>query len=140
MIEEGTFTIFDNSGRELARVSKGSCFGELALMHQASVMINNKRDSTAVPFWSALTKVEGHQETFPIQSRDTPSTGNLQDLRAANVKALTDGVLLALHRDDFNALLGSLTHIRHMWRFEALRKVAHPPLWQTASTHCMQRL
>ena len=34
MIEEGTFTIFDNSGRELARVSKGSCFGELALLHQ----------------------------------------------------------------------------------------------------------
>lgn len=47
----------------------------------------------------------------------------LQDVRAANVKALTDGALLALHRDDFNALLGSLTHIRHMWRFEALRKV-----------------
>lgn len=40
VIEEGTFTIFDNSGRELARVSKGSCFGELALMHQASVMID----------------------------------------------------------------------------------------------------
>lgn len=39
------------------------------------------------------------------------------------MKALTDGVLLALHRDDFNALLGSLTHLRHMWRFEALRKV-----------------
>ena len=34
VIEEGTFTIFDNSGRELARVSKGSCFGELALLHQ----------------------------------------------------------------------------------------------------------
>ncbi|EIE24738.1 putative cGMP-dependent protein kinase [Coccomyxa subellipsoidea C-169] len=84
VIEEGTFTIFDNSGKELARVSKGSCFGELALMHQ--------------------------------------------DLRAANVKALTDGVLLALHRDDFNGLLGSLTHIRHMWRFEALRKV---PLFST---------
>ncbi len=39
------------------------------------------------------------------------------------MKALTDGALLALHRDDFNAMLGSLTHIRHMWRFEALRKV-----------------
>ena len=45
-----------------------------------------------------------------------------QDVRAANVKALTDGSLLALHRDDFDALLGSLSHIRHMWRFEALRK------------------
>jgi CRP-like cAMP-binding protein len=50
----------------------------------------------------------------------------VQDLRAANVKALTDGVLLALHRDDFTGLLGSLTHIRHMWRFEALRKVHKP--------------
>ena len=39
MIEEGTFTIFDNSGRELARVSKGSCFGELALLHQVSMRI-----------------------------------------------------------------------------------------------------
>ncbi len=48
----------------------------------------------------------------------------MQDVRAANVKALTDGALLALHRDDFNTLLGSLTHIRHMWRFEALRKVS----------------
>jgi CRP-like cAMP-binding protein len=38
------------------------------------------------------------------------------------VRALTDGVLLALHREDFNKLLGSLSHIRHMWRFEALRK------------------
>ncbi len=37
VIEEGTFTIFDNSGRELARVSKGSCFGELALLHQVSM-------------------------------------------------------------------------------------------------------
>ncbi len=45
-----------------------------------------------------------------------------QDPRAASVRALTDGVLLALHRDDFNKLLGSLSHIRHMWRFEALRK------------------
>jgi hypothetical protein len=40
VIEEGTFTIFDNSGKELARVSKGSCFGELALMHQASSLIH----------------------------------------------------------------------------------------------------
>ena len=52
----------------------------------------------------------------------------LQDVRAANVKALTDGALLALHRDDFNAMLGSLTHIRHMWRFEALRKVCKSTL------------
>ena len=35
MIEEGTFTIFDNAGQELARVGKGSCFGELALLREA---------------------------------------------------------------------------------------------------------
>lgn len=35
VIEEGTFTIFDNSGQELARVGKGSCFGELALLREA---------------------------------------------------------------------------------------------------------
>ena len=46
----------------------------------------------------------------------------MQEARAASVRALTAGVLLALHRDDFNKLLGSLSHIRHMWRFEALRK------------------
>ena len=34
VIEEGTFTIFDNSGQELARVGKGSCFGELALLRE----------------------------------------------------------------------------------------------------------
>ena len=50
-----------------------------------------------------------------------------QEARAASVRALTDGVLLALHRDDFNKLLGSLSHIRHLWRFEALRK-ARPML------------
>jgi hypothetical protein len=38
VIEEGTFTIFDNSGKELARVSKGSCFGELALLHQVTLL------------------------------------------------------------------------------------------------------
>lgn len=52
----------------------------------------------------------------------TPCHGTTQEARAASVRALTDGVLLALHRDDFNKLLGSLSHIRHMWRFEALRK------------------
>lgn len=36
VIEEGTFTIFENAGSELARVTKGSCFGELALLHQVT--------------------------------------------------------------------------------------------------------
>ena len=71
----------------------------------------------------------GHKAFLALGSRcdfyykGEPEHVAVQDVRAANVKALTDGALLALHRDDFNALLGSLTHIRHMWRFEALRKV-----------------
>lgn len=34
IIEEGTFSIFDDKKIELARVGKGSCFGELALLKQ----------------------------------------------------------------------------------------------------------
>lgn len=34
IIEEGTFSIFDDKKTELARVGKGSCFGELALLKQ----------------------------------------------------------------------------------------------------------
>ena len=34
IIEEGTFSIFDDKKTELARVGKGSCFGELALIKQ----------------------------------------------------------------------------------------------------------
>ena len=79
VIEEGTFTVFDDTRGELARISKGSCFGELALLRQ--------------------------------------------DARAASVRTLTDALVLACHRDDFIQKLGSLADIRHMWRFEALRKV-----------------
>jgi cytochrome P450 len=31
--------------------------------------------------------------------------------------------LLTLHREQFQLLLGSLDALRHMWRFEALRRV-----------------
>lgn len=31
--------------------------------------------------------------------------------------------VLSLHRDDFHKLLGRLDTLRHMWRFEALRRV-----------------
>eukprot|EP00210_Caulerpa_lentillifera_P000821 g794.t2 len=79
IIEEGTFSIFDDKKIELARVGKGSCFGELALLKQ--------------------------------------------DVRAANVVAMTDAKCLTLHRDAFNAMLGSLQQIQHLWRFEALRRV-----------------
>lgn len=64
VIEEGTFTIYDNLDAELARIGKGSCFGELALLRQ--------------------------------------------DVRAANVKAVSAASVLALHRDDFNRILGKL--------------------------------
>ena len=36
VIEDGTFVVFNKSGAELARVGKGSCFGELALLNQVS--------------------------------------------------------------------------------------------------------
>lgn len=39
------------------------------------------------------------------------------------MRAVTEGTLLTLTRDDFDSLLGSLADIRHMWRFEALRMV-----------------
>lgn len=64
VIEEGSFTIYDEHGAELARIGKGSCFGELALLRQ--------------------------------------------DVRAANVKAVSAAQVLALHRDDFNRILGAL--------------------------------
>ena len=34
VIEDGTFLVYNAAGEELARVSKGSCFGELALLRQ----------------------------------------------------------------------------------------------------------
>ena len=37
VIEDGSFTIYnERDGAELAGVGKGSCFGELALLRQAS--------------------------------------------------------------------------------------------------------
>lgn len=49
-----------------------------------------------------------------------------QDVRAANVRALSDSLVLTCHRDDFQTHLGRLTDIRRLWRFEALRKVRVP--------------
>jgi len=49
----------------------------------------------------------------------------MQDVRAANVRALSDSLVLTCHRDDFQTHLGRLTDIRRLWRFEALRKVLH---------------
>ena len=51
------------------------------------------------------------------------SAALVQSVRAASVKALTEGTLLTLTREDFDSLLGSLADIRHLWRFEALRMV-----------------
>lgn len=53
-----------------------------------------------------------------------------QDVRAANVRALSDSLVLTCHREDFQTHLGRLTDIRRLWRFEALRKV---PLSRAAS-------
>ncbi len=40
MIQDGTFTIYNDEGQELARVGKGSCFGELALLRKARSVPN----------------------------------------------------------------------------------------------------
>ena len=37
VVEEGNFTIYDDDENELARVGKGTCFGELALLRQVSL-------------------------------------------------------------------------------------------------------
>ncbi len=34
VVEDGSFLIYNEAGSELARVGKGSCFGELALLRQ----------------------------------------------------------------------------------------------------------
>ena len=61
-------------------------------------------------------------------------------MRAANVKALSDSLVLTCHRDDFQTHLGRLTDIRRLWRFEALRKVMHTltlmPLGGTCNQTC----
>ena len=41
VVEEGNFTIYDDDENELARVGKGSCFGELALLRQVSLWDTN---------------------------------------------------------------------------------------------------
>ena len=40
MIEEGSFTVTNEKDQELARVGKGSCFGELALLRQVSLRMS----------------------------------------------------------------------------------------------------
>ncbi|GAX72756.1 hypothetical protein CEUSTIGMA_g212.t1 [Chlamydomonas eustigma] len=79
IIKEGIFTCCDENGRELARISEGSCFGELALLRQ--------------------------------------------EKRAATVIATTKAEVLVMSRDLFQRNLGNLTQLRHVWRFEALRRV-----------------
>lgn len=40
------------------------------------------------------------------------------DVRAATVKATSDSTVLTLSRDQFTRLLGNLTQLRNIWRFE----------------------
>ena len=39
VIQEGNFTIYNDQGQELARVGKGSCFGELALLRKVQRLV-----------------------------------------------------------------------------------------------------
>ena len=52
----------------------------------------------------------------------------MQDVRAANVRAITHATVLALDRENFNRHLGQLSDIRHMWRLQALGRVSSPAL------------
>ncbi|GLI69549.1 hypothetical protein VaNZ11_014092 [Volvox africanus] len=45
------------------------------------------------------------------------------DVRAATVLATADSSVLTLSREQFTKLLGNLTQMRSLWRFEALKKV-----------------
>ena len=49
MIEEGSFTVTNEKDQELARVGKGSCFGELALLRQVSLAIGSLKVSESLP-------------------------------------------------------------------------------------------
>ena len=54
IIEEGTFSIFDDKKTELARVGKGSCFGELALLKQDVRAANVVAITDAKVLWFAF--------------------------------------------------------------------------------------
>ena len=78
IVERGQFEVLDGE-TVLATLTRGNCFGELALLKN--------------------------------------------DKRAATVKATSSSKCLCLSRENFNARLGSLEEIQHMWRYEALRRV-----------------
>lgn len=48
VVEEGSFTIYDDDENELARVGKGSCFGELALLRQVSTALTDTQREACI--------------------------------------------------------------------------------------------
>lgn len=154
VIEDGTFLIYNDAGQELARVSKGSCFGELALLNQVKtsssglsymslpgrlpqsrvyaccVMEAMLRFSQGFTTVSVVKQKHDKEDISYWQSVKEKFSGTqkifVQAPRAASVRALTSGHLLTLTRKNFNELLGSLADIRQMWRFEALGMVSLP--------------
>lgn len=142
VVAQGTFSVFDNDGQELVRLGKGSCFGEVALLRPVKTLTLSTRQPlpcapgscAAVVAWTgaatglACVPVKAVNSRIHHAAAEVLSAcGSVQEVRAANVRAVTDAGTMALHRSDLTQLLGPLTDIRHMWRFEALGTVRTPP-------------
>ena len=132
VIEDGSFTIYnERDGAELARVGKGSCFGELALLRQASHGTSALHVTCCLAWCRsqcicyavarlvmAAYRAYSNRMTRPLSGDTRMNVPHLhdmahcdavlQDVRAASVRALTQATLLALHRDDFKRMLGNL--------------------------------
>lgn len=129
IIEEGTFCCYLNDGTKLALIDRGSCFGELALLHDDKRKCNVAAERTGgAPRMLASHACACCQPALQTPRRPPPRR------RGCCLRA---GKLLCLDRKAFTELLGDLRQLRHTWRFEALRRV---PLLQQLSNSARGQL
>lgn len=149
IIEDGTFCCYLNDGTKLALIDRGSCFGELALLHNDRRKCNVAAEGTG----GAPPLLQRRRASAPLPMRGSRACLPLQMLRQALAlrspfcscamlrrwrggacvtlrRRARAGKLLCLNRTDFTEHLGDLQQLRHTWRFEALRRV---PLLQQLS-------
>jgi CRP-like cAMP-binding protein len=69
IIEEGTFSCYLNDGTKLALIDRGSCFGELALLHNDKRKCNVAAEKTGGVLPSTFTK-------WPCECILLPLTGS----------------------------------------------------------------